>query len=396
MKGIRDEGLKSPRRYGSWPEVDDGFWKRATDRAVSQVRTNLGLFGPGLYPAPASVGQRYPALPNNEWTSSFWPGLLWLSFELTGETRFREAALAQIPDFKRRLDERLAVDTHDLGFLYTLSCVAAWRLTGQEEARRTALKAATLLMGRYYENAGIIQAWGDLEDPAQRGRIIIDCAMNLPLLFWASEQTGDPYYREAAMRHLSAANEHLLRPDGSSYHTYHFNTENGAGLRGSTAQGSSDSSCWARGQAWGVYGLCLGFRYLRDPELLELAARLAHYFLNRTPSDWICYWDLSFTSGSEERDSSAAAIAACGLLELAGHLSAADPRRRLYENAAAQIAAALASGYAVDEGTGANGLLAHAVYDKPSGKGVDESCVWGDYFYMELLTRLQIPWKPYW
>ncbi len=396
MKMIRDEGLKSQDRYASWPRVDAGFWRRATDKAVARIEKNMELFVPGLYPAPASIGQLYPALPNNEWTSSFWPGMLWLAFELTGESRFRDAALAHIPDFKRRLDERQAVDTHDLGFLYTLSCVAAWRLTGHEEARRTALEAAALLMGRYYESAGIIQAWGNLDDPAQRGRIIIDCAMNLPLLFWATEQTGDPYYREAAARHLSAANEHLLRPDGSSYHTYHFDTENGAGLRGSTAQGSSDSSCWARGQAWGIYGLGLGFRYLRDPELLELASRLAHYFLNRTPSDWICYWDLSFTSGSEERDSSAAVIAACGLLELAGHLPVADPRRRLYENAAANIAAALVSGYAVQEGTSANGLLAHAVYDKPSGKGVDESCIWGDYFYMELLARLQIPWQPYW
>ncbi len=396
MREILDEGLKSPQRYSSWPKADRSFWAGATEKAIARVRANMKVYGPGLYPAPSSVGQRYPALPNIEWTSSFWPGMLWLSFELTGETAFRDAGLAQISDFRRRLDERIAVDTHDLGFLYTLSCVSAWRLVGLEEARRTALKAATLLIGRYYETAGIIQAWGDLEDPAQRGRIIIDCAMNLPLLFWATEQTGDPYYREAATRHLSAANEHLLRADGSSYHTYHFDTENGTGLRGSTVQGSSDSSCWSRGQAWGVYGLCLGFRYIQDPDLLELAARLAHYFLNRTPADWICYWDLSFSSGPEERDSSAAAIAACGLLELAGHLPVADTRRRLYENAAAHIAASLATSYATSGEGEANGLLAHAVYDKPSGKGVDESCIWGDYFYLELLARLQLPWKPYW
>ncbi|MCX7028304.1 MAG: glycoside hydrolase family 88 protein [Spirochaetes bacterium] len=396
MKEICDEGLVFPDRYVSWPDVDDAFWHRAVESAVGQVQVNTGLFRDGLYPAPASLDQRYPAIGNTEWTSSFWTGMLWLSYELSGRSPFREAALAQIADFKRRLDRRIAVETHDLGFLYTLSCVAAWRVTGDEKARRTALDAANLLMGRYYERAGIIQAWGNLDDPNQRGRIIIDCAMNLPLLFWATEQTGDPRYREAAARHLSAANEHLLREDGSSYHTYHFDTKNGTGLRGSTAQGSSDSSCWARGQAWGIYGLSLGFRYLRNPELLEVASRLAHYFLNRTPEDWVCYWDLSFTHGSEERDSSAAAIAACGLLELACHLPAADRRRRQYENAAANIGASLASKYAAQGEKGANGLLKHAVYSKPANEGVDESCVWGDYFYLELLARLQLSWKPYW
>jgi unsaturated chondroitin disaccharide hydrolase len=140
----------------------------------------------------------------------------------------------------------------------------------------------------------------------------------------------------------------------------------------------------------------LGFRYLRDPGLLETSARLAHYFLNRLPPDSVCYWDLCFTEGPEERDSSAAAIAACGLLELAGHLPAADPRRRPFENAAACIGASLAEVYAATGREGSNGLLLHAVYSKPASEGVDECCIWGDYFYLELLARLQLPWRPYW
>ncbi len=378
------------------PDVDESFWQKATHVALQMVGDSLACYPAGLYPAPASVRLRYPAIANIEWTSSFWSGMLWLSWELSGEPRFRDAAFAQLPDFRKRLDDCLAIDTHDLGFLYTLSCIAAFKLLGDEYARQTALKAATLLMGRYYEKIGIIQAWGDLNDPQQRGRIIIDCAMNLPLLFWASEQTGNSYYKEAAIRHLSAANEHLLREDGSSYHTYHFDAENGKALRGSTAQGSSDSSCWSRGQAWGIYGLALAFKYIHDPSLLDFAAKLSNYFLNRLPDDWVCYWDLSFTEGEEERDSSAAAIAACGLLELAKNLPLTDARRRLYENAAAHIAFSLASSYTPRESDNSNGLLLHAVYDKPSNKGVDECCIWGDYFYLELLTRLQRPWQPYW
>jgi unsaturated chondroitin disaccharide hydrolase len=396
VKEIIDEGLRSPERFSVRPDAERALWKRAADAAVATVRKNIPLYPPGSYPAPASQSQRYRAVPNVEWTSSFWSGMLWLSFELSGSKEFKDAALAQIPDFRRRLDERIALDTHDLGFLYSLSCVAAHKLTGDRAGRDAALLAAALLMGRYYEKAGIIQAWGDLNDPSQRGRIIIDCLMNLPLLFWASEKTGDARYREAAGRHVEASAANLLRDDASSFHTFFFDVESGAPLRGRTAQGRSDDSCWARGQAWGIYGLALCHRSLGKPWMLESASRLAHYFLNRLPADCVCYWDLSITGGNAERDSSAAAIAACGLIELAAQLPVADPRRRDFENAAASIARSLATDYAPKEEDGSNGLLLHAVYNKPKNEGVDECCVWGDYFYLELLSRFLLSWKPYW
>jgi unsaturated chondroitin disaccharide hydrolase len=119
MKEIRDEGLRSPERFGSWPEGGSAFWREATSIALNQVRGNLPAYPPGLYPAPASRKLRYPAIENTEWTSSFWCGILWLAYELSGDAGLREAALARIPDFRRRLDERIAVETHDLGFLST-------------------------------------------------------------------------------------------------------------------------------------------------------------------------------------------------------------------------------------------------------------------------------------
>jgi unsaturated chondroitin disaccharide hydrolase len=399
MIGIAEEELRVPGAFAAPPSVSPGFWDDAIAAATARVRESLAAFPPGLYPAPSSSGGAYRRIRNVEWTTSFWPGMLWLAYEATGEALFRDEGLARVADFRRRLDEREAVETHDLGFLYTLSCVAPWRLVGCAPGREAALKAATILLSRFFEKAGVIQAWGDLADPAQRGRIIIDCAMNLPLLFWASEETGNPYYREAASAHLRAANASLLRADASSYHTYYFDVRSGEPLRGATAQGRSDESCWARGQAWGIYGLALGFRYLRDPELLELASRLALYFLNRLPGDLVCYWDLSFSQGSEPKDSSAAAIAACGLLELSSNLPASDPRRRRYENAALAIGQSLASSYFATEAFDAarpSGLLLHSVYNKPKGEGVDEFCAWGDYFYLELLARLTRPWKPYW
>jgi unsaturated chondroitin disaccharide hydrolase len=375
--------------------TDAAFWENALAFAVEKIRNNIAAFGK-KYPAPASVNNVYPLIGNTEWTTSFWPGMLWLAWEATGDAVFRKTAESYIADFRSRLDKRIAVETHDLGFLYTLSCVAPWRLTGNTTARAAALKAADLLMIRFYEMAGIIQAWGNLNDSAQQGRIIIDCAMNLPLLYWAAEETGNPYYREAAVRHIATANQHLIRQNWSTYHTFYFDTATGKPLKGTTAQGYSDDSCWARGQAWGIYGNALSYRYNRDPSLLENAKGLARYFFNRLPDDLVAYWDLVFVKGPEERDSSAAAIAACGLLELSAALPYADPDRRLFENAALHIVASLAQSYTTVSAPESTGLLLHGVYSKPDNKGVDECTTWGDYFYMEALVRITRGWRPYW
>jgi unsaturated chondroitin disaccharide hydrolase len=389
------EPLARAELFATPPEVDLFFWKRALGFAVDKIRSNVPTFA-HAYPPPTSTGNVYPPIANTEWTSSFWTGLLWLAYENSGDELFRETAAGQLADYRERLDGRRATDTHDLGFLYSLSCVAAWKLTGDRASRATALKAADLLMVRYFEKAGVIQAWGNLNDPEQRGRIIIDCAMNLPLLHWASAETSNPYYAEAAARHIERANAYAIRSDWSSYHTYYFDTESGAPLRGVTAQGYADDSCWARGQAWGIYGNPLSARYLRDPTLLENARGLARYFLNRLPDDLVAYWDLVFTSGNEERDSSAAAIAACGLLELAAQLPVADPDRRPFENAALRILASLAENYTSERDAKSNGILLHSVYNKPKREGVDECSIWGDYFYVEALTRVLRSWKPYW
>ena len=331
------------------------------------------------------------------WTTSFWPGMLWLAHDLTGEEAFLSAAASHVDSFRDRVDRGIDLDTHDLGFLYTLSCVAAWRRTGDEHARSAALAAADYLLTRVLEPAGIIQAWGDLEDPRQRGRTIIDSLMNTPLLFWASETTGDPRYAVAARRHAEQLREHILRPDNTTFHTYYWDIATGEPLRGETEQGSADDSCWARGQAWGIYGFTLNYRYTGDASLLRAAQRCADYFLAHLPVDRVAYWDLVFTDGSgQERDSSAAAIAVCGLMELARQLPEGE-RADAYRAAAGDMLGSLIANYPPAGYTGSNALLLHGVYDKPKGVGVDEGNLWGDYFYLEALTRAVRPeWTPYW
>jgi len=364
------------------------------NRAIQRVDRTLVQFR-GAFPAPSSEQGVYAAIGNIEWTNGFWTGLLWLAWELGRDENHLDAARAQIPSFADRVAQRIVVDHHDLGFLYTLSCTAAWRLAGDEQARGAALAAAELLLSRYDPVARVIQAWGDMRDPEQRGRMIIDCNLNLPLLWWAAAETGDARYRSAADAHVAQAARLLVRPDFSTFHTFYVDTQTGAPRFGSTHQGYSDDSCWARGQAWGIYGFALAFRHTGNRDYLTLAAQLADYMLARLPADGICCWDLIFTEDEELRDSSAAAIAACGLLELAGALPISDPDRDRYAAAAAAMLAELDRRYLAPL-EGSNGLLAHAVYHWPNRVGVDECCIWGDYFYVEALMRLRHAWRPYW
>jgi len=390
------EPLQTARLPQAWRELPSrARLDRAIANALAAVERNALHFG-NQFPTPSSTGGIYPAMDNTEWTNGFWTGMLWLAYELSGKQEFRSVAETHIASFDLRQRERIATNHHDLGFLYSLSCVAGYKLTGSEQARNAALGAAELLLERYYPGAGIIQAWGDLNDPAQRGRMIIDCNLNLPLLYWASATSGDLRFRDAANRHIEQAARHIVRADGSTYHTFFFHADNGQPREGKTHQGYSDDSCWARGQAWGIAGFPLVARHNGDVRLLELGKVVANYYLNRLPPDGICYWDLIFTSGPEERDSSAAAVAACGLLELASRLPLLDPLRTEYERAAAGMVITLSENYFNHDGAPGSGLLRHAVYHKPNRIGIDESCLWGDYFYLEALTRLSRIWEPYW
>jgi rhamnogalacturonyl hydrolase YesR len=390
------EPLASARLPEHWDgQCEPAMLARAIEQALASIDRNLDHFGDD-FPGPSSTDSLYPTIGNIEWTNGFWTGMLWLAYELTGAARYRKAAEAHVRSFHTRQQERINTNHHDLGFLYSLSCVAAYKLTGDSLAAEAALGAARLLMERYNPKAGIIQAWGDLNDPEQRGRMIIDCNLNLPLLYWASEFTGEAAFRDAANRHIEAAARHIVRPDGSTFHTFFFDVDNALPLRGKTHQGFADDSCWARGQAWGISGFPLVFRHNGDTRLIALSKTLSNYYLNRLPADGICYWDLIFTSGTEERDSSAAAIAACGLLELAKQLPLSDPLRAEYQSAALGMVGELSANYVNTGGAPGSGLLKHAVYHKPQRMGVDESCIWGDYFYLEALVRLSRPWNPYW
>lgn len=367
---------------------------------VRQLRHNLPDFTLKFQPA-ASVHNFYPQSENVDWTTGFCTGEYWLAYELTHDEAFRHAAEVQVDSFLHRIERKIDVDHHDMGFLFGPSCVAAYKLTGSETGKRAALLAADQLLTRFQEKGQFIQAWGPVGAPDEH-RLIIDSLMNMPLLFWASDVTGDEKYRKIAEIHSKSCLDHLLRPDNSTYHTFFFDTQTGAPLHGVTRQGYCDDSAWARGQAWGIYGTALTYRHTKNARCIDLFERITDYFLAHLPADSVPYWDLCFTDGSgEPRDSSAGAIAVCGMLEMAQYLP--ENRAEHYRAAAQRILDSLMCNYAARLPEQSNGLLLHGVYAKnsphnpiPEDMGVDECNTWGDYFYLEALTRESINWDPYW
>ncbi|WSG99352.1 glycoside hydrolase family 88 protein (plasmid) [Rhizobium johnstonii] len=379
--------------------ITDQEVKAALDLAVEQIRGNLPQFTHASQ-NHSSVGNFYPAVANDQWTAGFWPGELWLAFEHSGEAVFRDAAQVQVQSFLHRIVNRIETDHHDMGFLYSPSCIAAWKLVGDEDGRKAAILAADQLIERFQPVGQFIQARGR-KGVAEEYRYIIDCLLNLPLLYWASRETGDPKYREIALIHARTTLANSVRPDDSTYHTFYMDPITGAPVRGATKQGYKDDSSWARGQAWAIAGMALSYRYERLEEYRQTFDRLLAFYLNRLPADMVPYWDLVFSDGDgEPRDSSSASITACGLLEMAD-LAEPEPAAR-YRTLARRMVKSLADHYAVKDSAVSNGLVLHATYSKKSpfntcrGEGVDECVSWGDYYYMEALTRLSRSWSSYW
>lgn len=369
----------------------------ALDQALAKIDQMIPTFT-NKFPAHNSKNNVYAAEGNTGgWNTGFWTGMLWHAYELTGDERYKTVAGGHISSFYTRIINKVNVDHHDMGFLYIPSCVAAYKLTGDETAKNAALLAADQLVSRYHEKGEFIQAWGKM-GVENNYRLIVDCLMNIPLLFWATEVTGDENHATIAKKHFDTTLNVAYRDDGSTFHTYYFDPKTGEPTKGVTAQGVSDDSAWARGQAWGMYGPLLTYKYVEDEKAMTVFNATSNYYLNHLPLDYVAYWDLSFTAGTvEPRDSSSAAIAVCAMLEGIKYMDEDDQLRNIYVNACNRIMNSLIDSYTTRDIPEANGLLLHGTYSKPAGNGVDEMLIWGDYFYMEALHRMLDPeWELYW
>ena len=381
------------------PEITGEEIKNALNAASRQVIGNLEQFT-SRFPKAYSQNGFYEAVDNVDWTPGFWTGEIWLAYEFTWNPACRQAGQVQMESFLKRIQNKIDVETHDLGFLYSPSCVAGYKLTGSQVGREAALMAAKELICRFHKKGEFIQAWGPL-GAKDNYRLIIDCLLNLPLLYWASEESGEEIYRTVAQKHIKTALANVIRPDFSTWHTFFFDPETGKPDHGATCQGYRDGSAWARGQAWGIYGTAIGFRYTKEPAYLPVFRGVTDYFLRHLPEDLVPYWDLEFGDGDPEpRDSSSASIAACGMLEMAKYLE--EPEAGYYRKIARKIMKSLVDRYRVKDEKESNGLVLHSTYSNHSPYntcnhyGVDECNLWGDYFYMEALTRRLKDWNLYW
>lgn len=332
---------------------------------------------------------------NTNWLAGFWPGLLWLTYAATGKQELREHAESLLPSFRTRLDQRVHI-THDLGFLYTLSARAQYQLTGDEAAYNLALRAARELALRYRHAGRYIQAWGQIGDPLEGGRIIADSLMNVPLLFWAAQETGDHDLQSIACAHVETCLRYLVRADGSTYHTFFFNQHTGHAEAPKTHQGFADDSLWARGHAWAIYGFAVAAEWCHDDRFASAAVHALDRLMAELPAHGVPIWDLRLPPDAPAYlDSSAGAIAAVGALRLARlYGEAADgPCTR----AAHQLIDALHATCYVPQGEG-DGLLQHGCLHAPKGWAVDNYLIFGDYFFLESLLMLagQAPdfWGP--
>ncbi len=367
--------------------VDTRPLAQALDQAWQTIRRTIPQMGDDR----PEIGRRdltYARSTRHFWVEGFWSGQLWLAYAATGDAFFREAARRQRPYFAERLTLTETHD-HDMGFLYTLSAVADYKLTGDTAARQLGLAAAEALAARFNPAGQFIRAWNDWShDPLDnRGRVIIDCLENLALLLWAAEESGQPRLREVAIAHAGTAARYMLRPDGSSYHTYVFDPVSGAALRGETNQGYADESCWSRGQAWGIHGFANIYAYTGIALFREAAQRMADYVLAQLPDGAVPVWDYRLPADAPAyRDSSAAAITAAGLLLLADTLAGDQTRAERYRHCALGILHSLIDGYTTADAPHAEGLLKHGVAHVPQGM-IDSMLPYGDYFYVEALLR---------
>ena len=369
---------------------EKSVYKEEYEKELGYIETvlkeNLDNFV-GKYPH-VSENNWYRAEENALWTSSFFVGMCFLAYEHSRDSIFLKYEKEHLKSFEDRIANRRGI-SHDLGFLYTLSCVADYKVTGNSEGERIAREAAGLLAQRYNEKGRYIQAWGEMGISYPDVKIIIDTMLNLPLLYW----TGEPDKIEIARNHALTASTTLVRPDYSTYHTYLMNPDTGEAVCGKTHQGHRDESIWARGQGWAVYGYALSYRYTKEPRFLEVAKKAAEVFTNNLPENLVPYWDFDFTDENPDiRDTSAASIFVCGLLELCNYVSEEEAAE--YLTLSEKIMKSLREQYSTRGLADCNGILTEGMYHRHDGQ--EECTIWGDYFYMEALMTLTRDRGLYW
>ncbi len=344
--------------------------------SLQKLRESLVAIQPDTYPIITKADGKWEITPPFEWTSGFFPGCLWYAYKLSDDIGWIEPA----KDFTNGLyQQQFNTNDHDTGFRIFCSYGNGYKTVNDENYKSVILQAARSLATRFNHNVGCIQSWNGAF------QVIIDNMMNLELLFWASKNGGSSDLYSIAVSHANKTMENHIRPDGSSYQLVVYDSLSGQVLQRRTVQGYSDSSTWSRGQAWGIYGFTMCYRETNDAAYLNTAEKMADYFIEHLPADYVPLWDLNLPSDDPRqfKDASAAAIACAGLLELSEYLN--DNK---YSEYAHYILNSLINNY-MSINSGSSGIILHCAYNVNSNNPFDwdASTIWGAYYFLEALYR---------
>ncbi len=316
------------------------------------------------------------------WTNGFWPGMMWLMYVGTKNEMYKEVA----ENAEKMLDaafEEYDHLHHDVGFMWHISSGVNYRLFGGKKSRVRTSIAADMLASRYNSSGKYIRAWN--EDKV--GWVIIDCMMNIPLLYWASEEYKDPRFKYIAMNHADTVMKTHIRPDGSVNHIVDLDPVTGEPKEAFGGQGYELGSSWSRGQAWAIYGYVISYIHTGKQEYLDTAKRVAHYFIANVCDDWLPKADFRCPDEPVIYDSTAGACTACGLLEIARLVP--EHEKKLYLNAAMNLLKAMEKNFCnwTEEEQSILQMGTEAYFCRPQGKHA--AIIYGDYYFIEAIYKLK-------
>lgn len=359
--------------------------KKAFNDAEVQIKTMLQQIPSAkekqdqIVPRTFDSG-RLKLVSSRDWTSGFFPGILWYLYEYTQDSHWKTEARKFTALIER---EKLNATTHDMGFKIYCSFGNAYRLTKDQKYKDVIVESAKTLSKRFNATAGVIKSWDHRTE--WNYPVIIDNMMNLELLFAATRFTGDSSFYKIAVSHAKTTLKNHFRKDNSSYHVLDYDTVTGNVIARNTHQGYAHESAWARGQAWGLYGFTMCYRETKDTAFLHQAERIADYILSQPnlPADLIPYWDYNAPDlQGQPKDVSAAAITASALYELSTY-----DNMKKYKPVADKILASLINNYRSPLGKNKGFILLHSTGHKPADSEIDVPLIYADYYYLEALLR---------
>lgn len=371
-----------------WTEYESAepsaLFKGALEKVAYRTLLNIERFG-GQFPY-VGQGNEYELTDNRTWVSGYWTAWLWMMFHQTGDTRFYDAADRHYNAYNERFHKEF-IHCHDIGVIYDLAAVRGFAVTKEKKWRNLAVRAAAVLTTRFNENGRFLRAWGlPGEYNENTGRTIIDSLCCTPLWYWAAKTLEDEQYTKLAKVQSETVMNYLVRPDNSSGHSYLFHPETGEPIGIRTFQGYADESTWSRGQAWGIQGFPVAYAYTGDERFLQTAIRMLEWFVEQLGDHIIPAWD--FSQPNSERDTSALALAANGLLRIAVLEQVDNESREACRSLAVKFMTALIRLHGTLHDDEAWGLLRDGVYHMKGGRGISEFMIWGDYYFIENLMIL--------